>query len=380
MIRRQLLIQAGQFTTAALGMQALSSLAKEASKLVVAGAGAKGKVAIHPWVSKGSVIKADLLVDGKLLGKLDWYAPVDTPQRTPALRFEWPRNGTTLQLRGTWAKPKGKPQSFSRTWKVVDIGPFTSHLFDESLPLDERFGSLITQFPKLQQRFPELEGTSGVVTVKSNLSDGVPQLDAFEKKMKLRLPRELRVVMRQRFKFGDNFFLRPEDMRSPADELKQWGYSLSGISPEVRARYERSAAVFVEEADGIGLMAWDPLGVVDGESSNLRFDEGSAGARAGNPEDGVWFWVPRTSKRKPLLLLDSSMHPTNATQALLTLAQRFVLDNVDFEMDENFNLEPRSRLILDSSNPHCRLQLYAAGRKEQAELRPRDDELSFILP
>lgn len=375
MQRRGLLSRAYQLVAAALAAWVMPSRAQQsatdkgAASAQVKGAVAKGKTGIHPWFDKGTVLQLEFLADGAVLGKLDYTESVGHMQRMPALTFQWPVDGKKLQLRGTIKPPTGSAQKINRSWTVLDIGPYTAKLYDESLPIDERILSLVPEFEKLKQKAPGLVDyePAQLISVEPNSADSFKALDALEKKMKLILPAQVRTVLRKHIQIEDSYFLKPKDVKSAAAMIVEWGGSLSDMKPALRARYERSVALYVEVGDGMGMLCWDPQGVVAGESSNGSVDKDKDGAKPGNPADGVWFWMHQESLYKPRMILDANMQPVGANKALISPAQRFGLGSLDFGAQGGY-------LVLDGSNPLFHLQLSSGNGNEPVTLMVRSYE------
>ena len=314
-----------------------------------------GRAGIHPWLEVGDSVVADVIADGKAVAHLDHKAIQPGLQKTPALVFALPAGLKRLRLKGK-ATSSGKTTAFDKSWKVRDMAPVSAPLYDTSKPWIERVRGLAA---KLEE---------GGVVVKPGDAGAKkkPAKAAFadlEKALGAPLPAAVKVLGEWRIEVGDSYFLAAADMRKVTDLLLgDWGYKSKGpdgldriLSPAVRARYDRSLAVFVEVGDGLGALAWDPAGVTPGERPNTWGDEGNPGAQPGAPGEGVWYWLHQEHLVKPELLLDDDYRPKSAEAAMTNVFQRFALSDVDPR-------ETEDELLVDSANPRPNLlQLHFDG-------------------
>jgi len=144
--------------------------------------------------------------------------------------------------------------------------------------------------------------------------------------------------------------------------LREWDYEETGedgldeiLSPEVRARYDRSLLVFVEVGDGYGGLAWDPT------PDDL---DGS--------DQGVWFWLHQDDIDSPDLLLDDNDYPRDAEAAMSNVLQRFVLDG----KDDNIGSYEKE-LLVDTAHPRNLLQLNFRDDKPILWMRSYDYHYSL---
>lgn len=138
--------------------------------------------------------------------------------------------------------------------------------------------------------------------------------------------------------------------------LYRWSYKPTGedglskvLSPNVRARYDRSLAVVEEAGDGMGALAWDPAGVTPNEPPNTDGDKGNPGAQPSLVNQGVWYWLHQETLDEPTLLLDDDYRPKSAEAALTNVIQRFGVDVVEHGPSE---------LVVDTAHPRNLLQLH----------------------
>ncbi|MES2612684.1 MAG: hypothetical protein V4679_20695 [Pseudomonadota bacterium] len=367
--RRSLLAAMSLWAMAgACGAQASPAGAERASSKKAPGKA--GRAGIHPWIDPGDTVVADVLVDGKRVARLDHRARVDGMTRTPALVFPLPVGVKRVQLRGT-ATLKGQSGKFDTTWKVRDLAPISGPLYDQSRPWIERVRGLASKM--------------WFVTVKPWDADvrqrpAGPVFADLEKRLGAPLPPLVKVLGDWRITVQDSAFQSAAEMGRATDLLLgKWHYRESGakglgkILPRaVRARYDRSLTVFNEVGDGLGALAWDPVGVVAGEPTHVGIDRGDTGARPGPAGEGVWFWLHQNHIDEPILLLDEDYRPRNAESALTHVFQRFALsDDALPEKDDE--------LVVDTANPRANLlQLTFTGpTMPSLELRGYDYHYSL---
>ena len=333
--------------------------------------GRKGKAGIHPWIGVGEEVTAEIMIDGKAMARFDYRATLPGLKKPPAVVFDLPSGLKRLQLRGSLRDAEGRTGSFSKTWTVRDMAPISAPLYDGSRPLIERV-----------RTFAEL---SGLVDVDMpRLPPGTTAEAAFqqlEKRLNVHLPAPLRQLLGGAdIQIDVSFFRPPQDLGTVSELLlKDWGYTASGgkypldvLLPEtVRARYDRSVAVFVEVGDGLGALAWDPVGVSPQEPPNSWGDKGNPGAQPATSDEGVWYWLHQEHIGEPELLLDDDYRPRNAEAALTNAFQRFALSQASYP-------ETDDELVVDTAHPRNLLQLnFDGSKKPQLWLRSYDYHYSL---
>lgn len=322
------------------------------------GAATAGRAGIHPWMDVGDSVVADVLVDGKVVAQLEHKAVQQGLLKPPALVFALPVGLQRLRLKGQ-ATLGGKTAPFDKTWVLRDLAPYSAPLYDQGKPWIERVRGLAAKLDDGAVTVEPGDGGAKKKPAKAAFAD-------LEKALGVPLPAAVRVLGDWKIHIGDSGFLAAADMRKVTDMLLgEWGYNRTGadgldriLSPAVRARYDRSVAVFLEVGDGLGALAWDPVGVTPGEPTNTRGDEGNPGARAGAPGEGVWFSLHQESIVKPELLLDDGYRPQGAEAALTNVFQRFALSEVELA-------ESDDELEIDTANPRPNLlQLHFDGPRK----------------
>lgn len=330
-----------------------------------------GRAGIHPWIDAGDKVVADVIVDGKRVAQLDHQATQPGLKKPPALVFALPVGLKRIRLKGQVTQG-GKASSFDKTWTVRDLAPFSAPLYDQGKPWIERIRGLAGKL-------------DGAVTVKAG--DGgakkKPAKTAFadlEKSLGVPLPPLVKVLGDWQVQIGDSYFLSAASMRKVTDMLlSEGGYERKGkdgldtiLAPDVRARYDRSLAVFIEVGDGLGALGWDPAGVTPGEAPSTWGDKGNPGAKPGAPGEGVWYWLHQGHIGQPELLLDDDYRPKTAEAALTHVFQRFALSQVELAESED-------DLEVDTANPRPNLlQLHFDGpRKPRLWLRSYDYHYSL---
>ena len=352
----------------ALGAWSSTLLAQSHEPAIAHPAGSTaGKAGIHPWMNVGDAVAADVAVDGKVIAQLDSKATQPGLRKPPALVFALPPGLKRLQLRGT-VTIAGKASAFNRTWTVRDMASVSAPLYDPNKPWLERIRGLAKHLE---------EGTISVESAKPKpgKKPAAATLQDVEKRLGTPLPAMVKLLADWDIRLGDSSFLHPSSMSTVTDMLLgEWDYKRSGddgldklLSSAVRARYNRSLAVFIEVGDGLGAMAWDPEGVTQGEPPNTWGDKGNPGARPGSPGQGVWYWLHQETLNEPTLLLDDDYRPRTAEAAFTHVFQRFALTDVDSPASEN-------ELVVDSANPRGNLlQLhFDEPRKPKLWLRSYD--------
>lgn len=330
-----------------------------------------GRAGIHPWIEVGDSVVADVIVDGKVVAQLDHKATQPGLKKPPALVFALPAGLKRVRLKGT-VTIGGKASAFDRSWKVRDMAPFSAPLYDQGKPWIERIRSLAK---KLQDSISIEPGDGGAKKkpAKAAFAD-------LEKAMGVPLPPLVKVLGDWQIQIGDSNFLPAAQMGKVTDLLLgDWGYKRTGadgldkiLPPAVRARYDRSLAVFVEVGDGLGALAWDPAGATPGEPPSTWGDKGNPGARPGTPNEGVWYWLHQDHIAKPELLLDDDYRPRTTEAALTHVFQRFALSDLD-------SPEADDELVVDTANPRANLlQLHFDGpRNPRLWLRSYDYHYSL---
>lgn len=335
-------------------------------------AAAGARVGIHPWMNVGDTVVAEVLVHGKPMAQLNHQATQPGLPKRPALVFSLPPEARRLQLRGT-VTIAGQASPFNRTWTVRDMASISAPLYDQGKPWIERVRGLA-------RRLEEGTVTVEPATPQPGKKPAAAALQALEKRLGAPLPAMLRLLADWSIQVGDSSFVHPSSMSTVTDMLLgDWGYARNGkngldtlLSPAVRARYDRSLAVFVEVGDGLGALAWDPAGVSPGEPTNTWGDKGNPGAQPATPNEGVWYWLHQEYLNQPALLLDDGYRPRTTEAAFTHVLQRFAFTDVDSPESEN-------ELVVDSANPHANLlQLHFDGpRQPRLWLRSYDHHYSL---
>lgn len=314
---------------------------------------AKGATAgIHPWMQVGDAVAADVLIDGKMVAHLDHHSAVAGLRKPPALVFALPTGLKQLRLRGQ-VTLAGKTSPLDTAWTVRDMAVFSAPLYDRTMAWIDR-----------------VSRTEGVGTgpAKATLGNKPAKavLQDLEKRLGVPLPAMVKVLEQWHVNFGDSYFLPLAEMSTVTRLLLgEWDYKEKGeegldqiLPPAVRARYDRSLAVFIEVGDGLGAMAWDPAGVKRGEPTNTWGDAGNPGAQPVTPNQGVWYWIHQDSLHKPRLLLDDDYRPKTAEGAFTHVVQRFALSHFDSPKNDR-------ELVVDTANPHSNLlQLHFEERRK----------------
>lgn len=335
---------------------------RPANPLVAKGASA----GIHPWMEVGDAVAADVLVDGKVVAHLDHRSTLPGLKKPPAMVFALHAGIKHLRLRGK-VTLAGKTSPFDRAWTVRDMAPLSAPLYDQRKSWIDRVAAT--------------EGVgSGPAKTSPGSKPAKAALQELEKRMGVPLPAMLNVLEQWDVNFGDSYFLPVAQMSTVTRLLLgEWDYKEKGedglgqiLTPAVRARYDRSLAVFVEVGDGLGAMAWDPAGVRRGEPTNTWGDAGNPGAQPATPNQGVWYWLHQDSLHKPRLLLDDDYRPKTAEAAFTHVVQRFALSHFDSPRNDG-------ELVVDTANPRSNLlQLhFEEPRKPRLWLRSYDYNYSL---
>ncbi|MBB6558994.1 hypothetical protein HNP48_001658 [Acidovorax soli] len=331
------------------------------------------RAGIHPWLEVGDAVVADVLANGKVAAQLNHQATQPGLLRRPALVWALPKGLQRVQLRGNLTRA-GKTTPFNKTWTVRDMASVSAPLYDQGKPWIERVRGLAKRLEE------------GTVTVeRAKLPAGKPPaataLPQLEKRLGAPLPAMVRLLADWRVEVGDSSFVHPSAMTTVTDMLRrQWDYALSGkdgldqlLSPSVRARYDRSLAVFVHVGDGMGALAWDPAGVTAGEPTHTWGDQGNPGAQPGTANEGVWYWLHQEYLRKPSLLLDEDYRPRNAEAAFTHVLQRLAFSEVEEAANDK-------ELVVDSALPRANLlQLHFDEESRQPSLWLRSYDSYYTL-
>lgn len=327
---------AGAAMAGGLGGQAFASVGTSA-----------GKAGIHPAVEPGDRVAADVLVDGKVVGKFDHQATAGGIARAPVLVFPLPAGLKRVRLRGK-ATVEGKSGSFDTSWKVRDLAPILGPLYDQGMPWIERVRSVAAKAEFITVK-PGDGGAKNKKPARAAFAD-------LEKSLGVPLPPLVKVLGDWQIQLDDSGFQSAAEMAKITDMLvSEWDYQRTGpggldkiLSRAVRARYDRSISVYIEVGDGLGALGWDPAGVTPGEMPNTWNDKGHPGAQPGPAGEGVWFWMHQERLNKPVLLLDDAYRPRSAESVLNAIFQSFVfLAQSDSAGDDE--------LVVDSANPHANM-------------------------
>ncbi len=340
------------------------------------------RTGIHPWLQAGDRLVASLLIDGQPICSIDELAAHDGMRREPSAEFSLPAGARKALLTGTLTREEDqKTIPFRRAWSLVDAAPFTSVLHDDALALDQRLLKFSARLEALDQahgdyRFRDFRAEAAA-SVDEELAEAGRRL-GFEP------PRVLAQVLGLKAEVGHSYFHRPRDLATVEETLLSavWGHeSLQDeLAPEVLARYRRSVAVFTEVGDGLGALAYDPLGTRPGEPSNAWGDSHGPGAEAA-PSQGVWFWLHQGSLNEPTLLLDRQRRPADGEQAVLSVLRRLVVGTVLEAADEHGEHAPvdnEKTIWVDSSHPHALMQLHFDGNKPRLWLRSYDHYYALL--
>lgn len=340
------------------------------------------RTGIHPWLQAGDRLVATLQIDGRTVCHIDEVAAHNGMRRQPSAEFHLPAGAGKALLAGTLTREEDhKTISFKRAWRLVDAAPFTSVLHDDALALDQRLLKFSARLEALDQahsdyRFRDFRAEAAA-PVDEELAEAGRRL-GFEP------PPVLALVLGLKTQVGYSHFHHPRDLATVESTLLSgvWGHeSLEDqLAPDVLARYRRSVAVFTEVGDGLGALAYDPLGVRPGEPSNAWGDSHGPGAETA-PSQGVWFWMHQGSLNEPTLLLDRQRHPCSGEEAVLSVLRRLVLGSLLESLVESGDaplVDDETAIWVDSSHPHALMQLHFDGKKPRLWLRSYDHFYSLL--
>lgn len=338
-----------------------------------ASATAGPRAGIHPWLEVGDSVMADVLANGKVIAQLNHKATQPGLHRRPALVWALPPGLKRVQLRGT-VTLAGKATPFNKTWTVRDMASVSAPLYDLGKPWIERVRGLA-------QRLEEDTVTVERAKPPAGKKPAAAALQDLEKRLGAPLPAMVKLLADWRVEIGDSSFVHPSSMTTVTDMLlRQWDYASSGkdgldriLPAPVRARYDRSLAVFVHVGDGLGALAWDPAGVTAGEPTHTWGDQGNPGAQPGTANEGVWYWLHQEYLSKPSLLLDEDYRPRNAEAAFTHVLQRLAFSEVEEAANDK-------ELVVDSALPRANLlQLHFDQDSRQPKLWLRSYDSYYTL-
>ena len=330
------------------------------------------RAGIHPFMDEGNSVATEVLVDGKVVARLDHIVRYGGVKKHPTLVFALPPGLKRVQLRGT-ATLAGKAAPFDKTWTVRDMASHSAPLYDEKKAWIERIRGL-AEHPDSQAFITPVKPKAGTPSAKA-------ALQALEKRLGAPLPPVVHTMADWHISINEGDFLPPSAMTSVTETvLGAWHYRQDGqekefmemLSPALRARYDRSLVIFSQDTSHRRALAWDPAGVAAGEPPGTSYDEGNPGARPASPNQGVWYWVHEDSMERPVLLLDDDYRPRTAESALTHVFQRFALRDAS-------SPDTPSELVVDSANPRPNfLQLHFDG-PGQPRLWMRSHDYHFSM-
>ena len=324
----------------AAGMQGGLALASGPQTAAAVPAPNAGQAGIYPSLYAGDRVVADVFVDGKVVGKIDYQAASSVGRSSAALVFPLPADTKRVRLRGS-ATLSGKPSRFDRIWNVRDTGHLSAPLYDRRKPWIERIRGMFKAFGE-GLSLERIDGKALKKPASAAFADIEASLGA-------PLPPLVKVLGDWRVKIGPSSgFVTPAGMVKVTRMLvEDWGHAPKGpkgldqmLAPEVRARFDRSLVMYVDTGNGMGALAWDPAGITPAEQ------RGSPPvARPGPAGAGVWFWVNQNHlDQTPTLLLDQDLRPMSAEAAMTHVFECFVLAYEDSPNDDN-------ELVVDTSSP-----------------------------
>lgn len=339
------------------------------------GSATAGRAGIHPWARAGDKVAADVIVDGTAVARLDYRIKGDGLPRRPALVFGMPVGMKRIRIKGE-AMLQGKAVPLDRTWTVRDIASLSAPLYDQSKPWIERVRGLEKS---LDSAVTVIAGDGGAKKkpAKAAFAD-------LEKQLGAPLPPLVKVLGDWTISVNDSYFLSAAAMRTVTELMlsPEWGYERKGpdgideiLPTAVRARYDRSLAVYVHMGDGMGALAWDPAGVTPGEPPNSwesdSHSETRPAAKPGVQGAGVWYWLHQDGIDQPELLLDDDYRPKTTEAALTNVFQRFALSHEASADNDN-------EVVIDSANPRPNLlQLhFEDGKRPRLWMRSYDYQFS----
>jgi hypothetical protein len=283
---------------------------------------------IHPNLSPGDQISADLCADAMLLGRLDFQANHEGPRRVPALEFQLPTAASELTLRGKLQRGDGRCSLFCRRWRLLKLGSLTATLYNGT--------SMASALLSFERRLDALaKHSDGRFRSPMRVSMIAPTPHAAFVRAAIEmvgfLPGELVDMCRLRVAIGSGAFVPPTQTQTVAHGLRERGLFGTGandawpwLSQQTRARYQRSLLVFLDAPLGIAL-GWDPHDVRPGEATNSILDLDAGGAVLGQRGRGVWYWIHTTRIDEPELVLSRDRTPSDATSALMQVVQRLAI-------------------------------------------------------
>lgn len=286
-----------------------------------------GKAGIYPELAVGDRVVADVIVDGKVVAKLDYQAAKAGAAASAALVFPLPAGTKRVRLRGQ-ATLKGAAAPFDKAWKVRDLGRLSAPLYDANRPWIERIRGLSKVVA---------EGVSVERIDSKAMKKPASALFAdIEKSLGAPLPPLVKVLGEWDVNAGHSSgFLTAAGMVKVTDMLVNGrSHQLKGprgldqlLDPGLRARYDRSLVVYEDMGSGMGALAWDPVGIVAGETRGTWKNGNNPVARPGPAGQGVWFWMSEKNlDQSPRLLLDDELRPMGAEAAMTHVFECFVLN------------------------------------------------------
>lgn len=340
------------------------------------------RTGIHPWLQAGDRLVATLQIDGRTVCHIDEVAAHNGMRRQPSAEFHLPAGAGKALLTGTLTREEDqKTIAFKRAWSLVDAAPCTSVLHDGTLGLGQR----LLRFSARLEALNQANGDYRFHAFRAEVGEPVDEeLAQAGRRLGFEPPRVLAQVLGLKTEVGHSYFHRPRDLATVESTLLSgiWGHeSLEDLlAPDVLARYRRSVAVFTEVGDGLGALAYDPLGARPGEPSNAWGDSQGPGAEAA-PSQGVWFWLHQGSLNEPTLLLGRQRRPADGEQAVLSVLRRFVVGTVleaADEYGEHAPVDNEKTIWVDSSHPHALMQLHFDGNKPRLWLRSYDHHYALL--
>lgn len=356
---------------------------------------ALAETGIHPWLEQGDELTATLKIDGKVVCQIsNEVALHDGMRREPSCVFDLAPGAKTATLTGTLKRPgwmqkttalkqHWKPIAFSHRWNLVDAAPYTQGLYDPQSSLGQRLLNWSKQLDSYQQKYPAEYFSAFRAKPGPDISKDI---SAAEKRLRMQLPGALKEILRLQTEMGDSYFHKPKDLQTVEQMLlRDWDYKAlpTILPPDVLARYSRSLAVFTEVGDGLGALAFDPQGVHKAEASNVWGDQHGPGAQPSVPLKGVWFWIHQDTIDNPMLLLDRHRQAVSDEQALLSVLQRFEVDDVLESVVKAgwvAKVDDQKTIWVDSAHPRALLQLHFDDKKPRLWMRSYDHFYSLLAP
>jgi hypothetical protein len=324
------------------GGQAALAAGPEAAAVAVLQA---GKAGIYPDLAAGDRVVADVIVDGKVVGKLDHQAAAGGGSASPALVFALPPATKRVRLRGQ-ATVKGQSAPFDRSWKLRDLGRLSAPLYDTRKPWIERIRGL----SKVVEEGVSVER----IDAKALKKPASALFADLEKSLGVPLPPLVRVLGDWSVDTGHSSgFVTAAGMVKVTDMLvNERNHELKGprgldrlLDTGLRARYDRSLVVYQDMNSGMGALAWDPAGIVPGEKRGTWQGDSNPVAQPGPAGQGVWFWMSEKNlDQSPRLLLGDDLRPMTAEAAMTHVFECSVLS------DESSRAEA-GELMVDTATP-----------------------------